>query len=211
MLVIDEAGQVGTRDFALLAKAVERAGGVLVAVGDEHQLPSIDFGGVFGSMIRRFGGEHLKDITRQKDPAEREAVEKLAEGRGKEVFKEYARRGQLHVGENPRKTREELISHWEAAGGVQDPANNLIFVGTNQEVDYYNDLAQAERARAGKLDKSQKVRLDGETLFVCGQCRRRRQISPTRSRRSNRQESRIESRSHTRPIGGRDWRSSLFA
>ena len=165
VLVVDESGQVGTRDFTLIAKAVEQGGGILVCVGDERQLPSIEMGGVFGSMIQRFGGEHLNQITRQEDSAEREAVRKLSEGKGKEVIEEYARRGQLHVGQNRQKTREELISHWTAAGGAQNPADNLIFVGTNQEVDAYNDLAQDERSKAGKLNLSQMACVDGETLF----------------------------------------------
>ena len=166
VLVVDEAGQVGTRDFALLVKAVERGGGLLVAVGDERQLPSIEMGGVFGSMIKRFGGIHLKEITRQRDQSEREAVQRLAKGKGKEVIEEYARQGQLHVAENREKAREELIGQWKTAGGLEKPADHVIFVGTNQEVDAYNDLAQAERLKAGKLKPSKKVELNGETLYV---------------------------------------------
>ena len=166
VLVADEAGQIGTRDFALLAKAAERKGAILLCVGDEKQLPSVEMGGGFAGIIKRHGCARLEDITRQRKPSERKAVEQLSRGEGEQVLRDYTGKGQLNVAENRDKAREELISHWKSAGGVTDPAKHLIFVATNQEVDLYNERAQRERVRSGQLDTSQSIRLGSETLFV---------------------------------------------
>jgi ATP-dependent exoDNAse (exonuclease V) alpha subunit len=47
VLVVDEAGMVGTRKLVELAQRCERAGAKLVLVGDERQLAAIDAGGGF--------------------------------------------------------------------------------------------------------------------------------------------------------------------
>lgn len=164
VFVVDEAGMVGTRDFALIAKAVERGGGILVCVGDEKQLPSIDAGGGFESLLKRLGGPRLTEITRQESLEERQAVEQLSKGEVEPFLKAHASRGNLVVAENRDAARERLIADWTSAGGVHTPQNHVIFVATNREADEYNLLAQRERMRAGKLSEQQ-VTVDGTTYY----------------------------------------------
>jgi ATP-dependent exoDNAse (exonuclease V) alpha subunit len=53
VLVVDEAGMVGTRTLARLLDAAQRSGTKLVLVGDHHQLPEIDAGGAFAGLAAR--------------------------------------------------------------------------------------------------------------------------------------------------------------
>jgi len=55
VLVVDEAGMVGSRDLAKLAASAERAQAKLVLVGDDHQLPEIDAGGGLRGIATRIG------------------------------------------------------------------------------------------------------------------------------------------------------------
>jgi conjugative relaxase-like TrwC/TraI family protein len=66
VLILDEAGMVGSREFGLLQQAVIDAGAKLVAVGDSKQLQPIDAGGIFKSLIERHGKAELSNIQRQK-------------------------------------------------------------------------------------------------------------------------------------------------
>lgn len=66
ILILDEAGMVGSRQFGLLQQAVIDAGAKLVAVGDSKQLQPIDAGGIFKSLIERHGKAELSNIQRQK-------------------------------------------------------------------------------------------------------------------------------------------------
>jgi len=166
VLVVDEAGQVGTRDFALLAKAVERGGGILVCVGDDKQLPSIEAGGGLTAVSERFGSVALRDIRRQRDEAQRDVVRRLAEDQTTEVVQDWARDGSLKVAENRQQAETQLVSRWAAEGGIQSPKDHVIFVGTRREVDRYNDLAQQQREEAGAIDTSRSTRVGDELLCV---------------------------------------------
>ncbi|SHN44911.1 conjugative relaxase domain-containing protein, TrwC/TraI family [Duganella sacchari] len=66
ILILDEAGMVGSREFGMLQQAVLDAGGKLVAVGDAKQLQPIDAGGIFKSLTQRHGKAELSNIRRQK-------------------------------------------------------------------------------------------------------------------------------------------------
>ena len=66
VLILDEAGMVGSREFSALQEAVWAAGGMLVAVGDPKQLQPIDAGGIFGSLMRLHGKSEISNIQRQR-------------------------------------------------------------------------------------------------------------------------------------------------
>ena len=80
VLVVDEAGMVGTRALARLLGHAERAGAKVVLCGDLGQLPEIDAGGVFRSLWRRLGGAELEHNRRQQQGWERAALDALRAG-----------------------------------------------------------------------------------------------------------------------------------
>ena len=83
VLVVDEAGMLGTEEFATLAAAVQRGGGIMVCVGDHRQLPSISAGGGFEYVAHRVGQVDLQEIGRQADHVQREIVKALVAGNAK--------------------------------------------------------------------------------------------------------------------------------
>lgn len=66
VMVLDEAGMVGSREFSLLQRAVLEAGGKLVAVGDAKQLQPIEAGGIFRALCERHGKAEISNIQRQR-------------------------------------------------------------------------------------------------------------------------------------------------
>ncbi|QJE02526.1 relaxase domain-containing protein [Massilia forsythiae] len=66
ILVLDEAGMVGSKEFSLLQRAVLDAGGKLVAVGDAKQLQPIAAGGIFRALCERHGKVEISNIQRQR-------------------------------------------------------------------------------------------------------------------------------------------------
>ena len=81
ILVIDEAGMVGTEATSTASSprwSVPAPG--LVLVGDDKQLQSIDAGGGFAGLSKRLSYAELKEITRQRHAADRQAVYDLADG-----------------------------------------------------------------------------------------------------------------------------------
>jgi conjugative relaxase-like TrwC/TraI family protein len=66
VVVLDEAGMVGSREFGALQEAVAAAGGKLVCVGDPKQLQPVEAGGVFASLVRIHGAAEISAIQRQR-------------------------------------------------------------------------------------------------------------------------------------------------
>lgn len=81
VVVLDEAGMVGSREFAMLQEQALSAGAKLVCVGDPKQLQPIEAGGIFGSLMKRHGKAEISNIQRQR--TDFEPLLKWLESRGK--------------------------------------------------------------------------------------------------------------------------------
>jgi ATP-dependent exoDNAse (exonuclease V) alpha subunit len=80
VLVVDEAGMVGTRKLTGLAGYARRARCKLVLVGDDKQLQATDLGGGFRALRQRLGASELTVNRRQRDPLDQQAVEAIRAG-----------------------------------------------------------------------------------------------------------------------------------
>lgn len=162
VLVIDEAGMLGTRDTAALARHVERAAGKLVLVGDDRQLPELDAGGAFRGLVRRGHAIELTDNRRQAEPWERVAVEALRDGRAESALEAYQRHGRVHVAASPEATREQLVTDWLAATG----SDAVMIAARRSDVDDLNFRARAHLRRDGRL-ADEEIRI-GHRSFAVG-------------------------------------------
>jgi ATP-dependent exoDNAse (exonuclease V) alpha subunit len=165
VLVVDEAGMLGTRLLARVAARARRADALLVLVGDRRQLQSVEAGGGFAALGERVGRAELAHITRQREQWARDAVRAVVAGNPMPALRAFAERGLLTVADARRAAACALAADWAAAGGTTDPANHLILAGTNREVALLNALCQSERRRAGFLT-GPSVRVGAEEFCV---------------------------------------------
>jgi conjugative relaxase-like TrwC/TraI family protein len=150
VLVVDEAGMVGTKMMRQLVEQTERSGATLVLVGDAKQLQPIEAGGPFAEMQRRLGAATLQDIRRQREEWARDAVKDFAAGRADQGLEAFASRGLLTVEKDRKKAMKSLISAWKEQG-IEEPQNQMILAGTRQEASILNRMAQEVRMKAGCL------------------------------------------------------------
>ena len=82
MVVVDEAGMVGTDDLRQLLAATTAAGAKTVLVGDAHQLAPVKArGGMFAQLCADLPwAQQLSEVWRMRDPAERTARSALRDG-----------------------------------------------------------------------------------------------------------------------------------
>lgn len=163
VIVIDEAGMLGTRQFANLLEAVRKGGGIVVSVGDPKQLQAIDAGGPFGALLKRHPHVELKEITRQKDSRDIEAVYDFAHGRASKALKGLAERRLVTVAENRTQAIERLVTDWFERERSR-PETSLIFCGTKAEALEINRRCRAKRLDAGDIDAKKSVRTAEGTL-----------------------------------------------
>jgi len=159
VLVIDEAGMVGTRQMAKVVEEVKRADAKLVLVGDEKQLQPIDAGAPFRGIGDAVGKAELKDIRRQRDQKDIEAIRNVVGGQAQKALASYAERGLLTVADNRDKAISALIDDWKKEA-LQDPKGTLIITGTRLEATILNRKAQEERRKEGLLGQ-QSIAVNG--------------------------------------------------
>lgn len=148
VLVIDEAGVVGSRHLSRILFRAERAGAKVVLVGDPHQLQSIDSGGGFHALIDRFGGARLTQIVRQEAAWMRKAVHDFVQGDAKSALARYVLADRLHIEQTREAAMHALVFAWKKEC-TEKLSETLILAGTNKETDELNRRAQA--ARSGEL------------------------------------------------------------
>ena len=164
VLVVDEAGMVGTRALHRLVMETERAGARLVLVGDERQLQSIDSGGGFAGLANRLGYAELKEITRQQDPEDRQAVYDLSNGNPGPALRSYASRGRLILGKDQADAMQHLVEDW---GKDTAPLKDrLILSSTNVQAFALNQFCQDVRQKRGELGEASVTVRDGVTVHV---------------------------------------------
>lgn len=81
VLIIDEAGMVGTRQLERVLSHAAGAGAKVVLVGDPQQLQSIEAGAAFRSIHDRHGGVEIHEVRRQHEDWQRDATRDLATSR----------------------------------------------------------------------------------------------------------------------------------
>ena len=67
MLVVDEAGMIGSRQMERLLSAAQAAGAKVVLVGDPEQLQAIEAGAAFRAIAERVGAAEITEVRRQRE------------------------------------------------------------------------------------------------------------------------------------------------
>jgi conjugative relaxase-like TrwC/TraI family protein len=115
VLIVDEAGMVGTRDLATLAMACEQVDGKLLLVGDDRQLPEIHAGGAFRALADQLPAHALTSAQRQRESWDREALAALRDGDVEAWATAYHREGRLSVSTTADQARDQLVADWWTA------------------------------------------------------------------------------------------------
>jgi ATP-dependent exoDNAse (exonuclease V) alpha subunit len=115
ILVIDEAGMLGTRALAELLQHAERARAKVVLVGDPHQLPEIQAGGAFAALARSDDAITLETNRRQERAHDRALLDLWRAGAVDEAVQLAVTHGDLVMGANAEATRDQLVGEYCAA------------------------------------------------------------------------------------------------
>jgi transposase-like protein len=164
VLVVDEAGMVGSRKLARLLDHTHHAGAKVVLVGDDRQLAAIEAGGGFRGLRLRLGVSELTENRRQQQTWEREAVEQLRDGDLDQALGAYRAHGRLVAAETPTQLKELLLGDWWQA--FQHGDRVAILAHRREEVDQFNTACQQLKDHAGHLGRE---RLQvGDRSFAVG-------------------------------------------
>jgi Ti-type conjugative transfer relaxase TraA len=169
VLVIDEAGMVGTRQMERVLSHAADVGAKVVLVGDPQQLQSIEAGAAFRVIHERHGGAEITEVRRQRAEWQRDATRELATGRTGEAVRAYHEAGMVHAAASRDAARTELIDRWDRDRQARPGDTRIILTHTNEEVRALNDAARDRMRAAGDLGGDVAVKVErGDRMFASG-------------------------------------------
>ena len=169
VLVIDEAGMVGTRQLERVLSHAADAGAKVVLVGDIKQLQSIEAGAAFRSIHERHGGAEIGEVRRQREDWQRDATRDLATGRTGNALEAYRSRGMVHEAQTREQARGDLINGWDRDRQAAPKRSRIILTHTNDEVRALNEVARERMRAAGDLGDDVRLTVErGARHFASG-------------------------------------------
>ena len=169
VLVIDEAGMVGTRQIERVLSHAADAGAKVVLVGDPQQLQAIEAGAAFRSIHERHGGVEISEVRRQHEGWQQDATRQLATGRTGLAIAAYGERDMVQAAETREAARGALIDRWDRERQASPGDTRIILTHTNDEVRELNDAARGRMRSAGELGTDASIMTErGERAFASG-------------------------------------------
>ncbi len=169
VLVVDEAGMIGTRQMGRLLSAADQAGAKVVLVGDPEQLQAIEAGAAFRSISERHGAAEITEIRRQRGAWQRDATRWLATGRTSEAIGAYREHGMVHAADTREAARANLVEGWDRQRQAEPGLTRMILTHTNAEVLALNGEARERLRTTGDLGDEVAVQAErGERQFAIG-------------------------------------------
>jgi conjugative relaxase-like TrwC/TraI family protein len=154
VLVVDEAGMVGSRKLTRLLEHAQQAQAKVVLVGDDRQLAAIDAGGGFRALRLRLGASELTENRRQQQAWEREALDLVRSGLVVEAVAAYQAHERVVAADSKPAATLALLQDWWAAyqEAERDPSQDVIVLASRRaEVDRLNTACQELLAAQGRL------------------------------------------------------------
>jgi conjugative relaxase-like TrwC/TraI family protein len=154
VLVVDEAGMVGSRKLTRLLEHAHQVRAKVVLVGDDRQLAAIDAGGGFRALRLRLGASELTENRRQQQAWEREALDLIRSGLVDEAVAAYQAHDRVVAADSKPAATLALLQDWWTAWqqADQDPTQEVIVLAARRaEVDRLNSACQEFLAARGRL------------------------------------------------------------
>ena len=151
VLVIDEAGMVGSRQMERVLSQVQEAGAKVVLIGDPEQLQAIEAGAAFRALAERHGAAEITTVRRQHEPWQRDATRELATGRTEQALERYAAAGMVRASGTREEARAALVAGWDAARRERPDESRVILAYTRDDVRDLNEKARVQLRAAGEL------------------------------------------------------------
>lgn len=172
VLVIDEAGLIGSRQMRRVFAEATQAGAKVVLVGDAEQLQAIEAGAAFRALTERHGAVEITEIQRQREGWQRDATKALATGRtleALEALEAYKSAGMVRGYATREDAASGLVAAWAHGRREQPELSQVMLAHTRADVARLNALARERLAGEGVLGAGQLVATErGARTFAQG-------------------------------------------
>ncbi len=161
VLLVDEAGMVGSEHLARVIGHADDAQAKLVLVGDPEQLGPIEAGGLFSAIAERTDPVHLHEVIRHNHDLDREAAKRIREGEGREALSLYRSAERVTVAPDAEQRRVAMVEDWWRSYSQGEDA--LMVAKRNVEVERLNATARELARSEGRLG-AEEIEVGGAPL-----------------------------------------------
>lgn len=151
ILVIDEAGMIGSRELATTLRAARDAGAKVILVGDPEQLQAIEAGAAFRALTDRHGAARLTTIRRQAHAWMREASHALATEKTGEALALYRQRGGILAFGTEEEAQTALLTSYLKDWAAAPDKSQIILTHTRALAQALNAEIRAQFQAQGRL------------------------------------------------------------
>lgn len=153
VLIVDEAGMVGTEKLSRLLEHVRRGDGRVILVGDPDQLSPLDAGRPFADLLHDLPHAELVTIFRQSSEWQREATYDFAMGGALSAVKRYDAEGAVvyHGPAGWGGAKDALAERYVEALVDRPEASRLALAYTRRDVGDLNRRIRRRRIEQGDL------------------------------------------------------------
>jgi conjugative relaxase-like TrwC/TraI family protein len=161
VLLVDEAGMVGSEHLSRLIGHADEAKAKLVLVGDPEQLGAIEAGGLFSAIAERTEPVHLHEVIRHNHELDRDAAKLIREGEGREALSLYRSEERVTVAGSAEERRVAMVEDWWRSYSQGEDA--LMVAKRNVEVERLNAAARELVRSEGRLG-AEEIEVGGAAL-----------------------------------------------
>lgn len=144
VIIVDEAGMVGAKEWHTILKNAEKFGAKVIAVGDDNQFKPISSGDCFKQFMKQNNTFVLNEIRRQKEDWQKQASAEFAKLNTGTALGMYEEHGKIHEthGDIGKTIAEKYIS---------TEGSTVVLCATNKECREINNAVREIKKNKGEL------------------------------------------------------------
>ena len=169
IVVVDEAGMLGSRQMAHILDEATRSGAKVVLVGDSEQLQAIEAGAAYRAISQHTGFVEMTEIRRQVEPWQQQATKDFATTQTEKGLRAYEEHDNIHVFHTKEAAMKGMVEQWDEARSQAPNKSQIMLAYTRDEVQSLNERARTLRQAQGELGHDHPVETSrGSRTFAEG-------------------------------------------
>ncbi len=157
VVVIDEAAMLATKDLAAVTAHAKASGAKVIAAGDDHQLPSIERGGMFGALKETHGAAEIHTVYRVRDSDQQEAFNLMWRGEFTPALRILDDHGAIRWTDTAEEAKAALVEKYRADLAADPDKTRFAFAYTNADVATLNADLRAMQRERGALGEDHRL------------------------------------------------------
>ncbi len=154
VVIVDEAGMIGSRKMDLLLKEVNKVNAKIILVGDSEQLQSIDYGGAFKALKDRFDFVEMLDTRRQQIEWQKSAANLIRNGHTNEALILYGSNGKLTIEKAHEDAKIKIVNDYLNERALSPEKSKIIMAFYNKDTNHINEIIHQKLKNKNEIKNS---------------------------------------------------------